>query len=429
MKRKIYNELLKWKDMDIKVKMPLLLYGARQIGKTYILKEFGKNEYKNTVYLNFENDIGLNEIFTDNISPKKLIPKIEQYFSTAINPKDTLIIFDEIQASNRALTSLKYFCEEMPEIDIIGAGSLLGVHINSENFSFPVGKVFTKTMYPLNFEEFLMASDKAIFTDKIKEAFFNNTPLSDELHNILLELYKSYLIVGGMPLSTQSYFEKTSLDFKVAQELIVNTYTSDMSKYSDKAQSVKTINAYNSILAQLSKENKKFQYKLIAKGARASLFGESIDWLVRAGVVIKADKVNVGNAPLEMARDLSSFKLYMSDTGLFCNKAGIIWDNINIFDATYLGGLIENYVATNLVSNNYELYYWESNGKAEVDFIINKDGVNIPIEVKKGKNTKARSLEMFVKQYKPKYSVRISSKNFGFENNIKSVPLYAVHLI
>ena len=429
MNRKIYNELLKWKNMDTKIKMPLLLYGARQIGKTYILKELGKNEYKNTVYLDFEKDTGLKELFNDNISPQKLIPKIEQYFNTTINPEDTLIIFDEIQASNRALSSLKYFCEQMPEIDIIGAGSLLGVHINSENFSFPVGKVFTKTMYPLDFEEFLMVSDKAIFADKIKEAYINNTPISEELHNILLELYKSYLIVGGMPIAVQSYFEKTSLDFKVAQNLIINTYTSDMSKYSEKSQSIKTINTYNSILAQLAKENRKFQYKLIAKGARASLFGESIDWLVRAGVVIKTDKVNVGDAPLEMARDLSSFKLYMSDTGLFCNKAGITWDNINIFNAMYLGGLIENYVATNLASNGYELYYWESNGKAEVDFIINKDGFNIPVEVKKGNNTKSRSLEVYVKQYNPKYSIRISSKNFGFENNIKSIPLYAIHLI
>ena len=428
MKRNIYNELLKWKTMDVKTKMPLLLYGARQIGKTYILKEFGKKEYINTVYLDFEKDVGLKELFIDDISPQKLILKIEQYFNTKINPKDTLLIFDEIQASNRALTSLKYFCEQMPEIDLIGAGSLLGVHINSENFSFPVGKVFTKTMYPLNFEEFLMVSDKAIFADKIKEAFDNDTPLSSELHNILIELYKSYLIVGGMPLSTKSYFEKT-LDFKEAQSLIINTYTSDMSKYSDKSQSIKTINTYNSILTQLAKENKKFQYKLISKGARASLFGESIDWLIRAGVVVKTNKVNVGNAPFEMVRDLSNFKLYMSDTGLFCSKAGITWENIDIFDSIYLGGLIENYIATNLVSNGYELYYWASEGKAEVDFLINKDGFNIPIEVKKGKNTKSKSLEVFVEQYKPKYSIRISSKNFGFENNIKSVPLYAVHLI
>jgi len=428
LKRNIYNELLKWKTMDVKTKMPLLLYGARQIGKTYILKEFGKKEYINTVYLDFEKDVGLKELFIDDISPQKLILKIEQYFNTKINPKDTLLIFDEIQASNRALTSLKYFCEQMPEIDLIGAGSLLGVHINSENFSFPVGKVFTKTMYPLNFEEFLMVSDKAIFADKIKEAFDNDTPLSSELHNILIELYKSYLIVGGMPLSTKSYFEKT-LDFKEAQSLIINTYTSDMSKYSDKSQSIKTINTYNSILTQLAKENKKFQYKLISKGARASLFGESIDWLIRAGVVVKTNKVNVGNAPFEMVRDLSNFKLYMSDTGLFCSKAGITWENIDIFDSIYLGGLIENYIATNLVSNGYELYYWASEGKAEVDFLINKDGFNIPIEVKKGKNTKSKSLEVFVEQYKPKYSIRISSKNFGFENNIKSVPLYAVHLI
>ena len=429
LERRIYEELLQWKNDKSLTKMPLLLYGARQIGKTYIIEEFGKNEYKNMVYLNFEKDVTLDVLFQDNISPDVLLPKIEQYFNTKITIGETLLFFDEIQASNRALTALKYFCEENPNIDIIAAGSLLGVHLEAEKFSFPVGKVYTKTMYPLNFEEFLLASDKKIFAQAIREAFENNTPLPNELHNSLMELYKTYMIVGGMPFVTQNYLDNPGVDIKQLQELILNTYTSDMNKYADKSQSVKNVSTYNSILPQLAKENKKFQYKLIAKGARASLFGDSIDWLVRAGVAIIVNKINAGDGPLEMVKDLSSFKLYMNDIGLCSCKAGITWNNYDIYNPIYLGGIIENYVATNLLANNYELYYWASEGEAEVDFVINKEGLNIPIEVKKSANTKSRSLEIYMKKYKPQYAIRISARNFGFENNVKSVPLYAVYLI
>lgn len=265
MKRKMENYLIWWKNLG-KEKMPLLLYGARQIGKTYLLQEFGKNYYKNTVYLNFETETDLINLFSDSINPQKLIPKLENYFNTKIVPKDTLLIFDEIQSCNRALTSLKYFTEEANQYDLIAAGSLLGVHISSKNFSFPVGKVITKTMYPLSFEEFLWESDKSIFIDKIKECFNNNIPIEESLHNNLIELYKNYLIVGGMPLAVYNYFNNDKiLSFKEIQKLIIDTYTSDMSKYSDKSQSIKTINTYESIVPQLAKNNKKFQYKYIEK--------------------------------------------------------------------------------------------------------------------------------------------------------------------
>lgn len=429
MKRKMEEYLIWWKNLG-KEKMPLLLYGARQTGKTYLLQEFGEKYYKNTVYLNFETEINLINLFNDSIDPNKLLPKIEKYFNTKIIPNETLLIFDEIQSCNRALTSLKYFTEQANQYDIIAAGSLLGVHISSKDFSFPVGKVITKTMHPLSFEEFLWESDKSIFIDKIKYCFDKNIPIEESLHINLLELYKDYLIVGGMPLAVYNYFHNDRiLNFKEVQKLIIDTYISDMSKYSSSSQSIKTINTYESIVVQLAKDNKKFQYKYIEKGARASLFGESIDWLIRAGVVLKCDKVKRADIPLAIAKDISSFKLYMSDIGLCSYKAGISKDKLNYFDNVFMGGITENYIANTLVYNNYDLYYWESNAQAEVDFLISKDEDIIPLEVKSSNATRSLSLNSYMKKYNPKYAIRISTKNFGFENNIKSVPLYAAYLI
>jgi len=429
MKRKIETYLKWWKDLG-KERMPLLLYGARQTGKTYLLREFGADNYKNTVYLNFETEPALAPLFADSINPHKLIPKLERFFEVQIFPGNTLIIFDEIQSCNRALTSLKYFCEDAPEYDLIGAGSLLGVHISSDNYSFPVGKVITKMMYPLSFEEFLCESDKAAFKDMIEGCFKNDIPIERSLHEALLNLYREYLIVGGMPLAVYNYFKGDRiLNYKEIQKIIIDTYVSDMTKYTDKSQSVKTINTFDSIVPQLAKENRKFQYKLIAKGARASLFGESIDWLIRAGVIIQCTKITHGNMPLNISKDNSAFRIYMGDVGLASFKAGLTRNNLGVFDRTFLGGITENYVACTLSCNDHELFYWESDATAEVDFVIARDGTNIPIEVKSNDNTRSYSLNSYIKKYRPEYAIRISGKNFGFENSIKSVPLYAAYLI
>ena len=429
MKRKIEKYLSWWKGLG-KEKMPLLLYGARQTGKTYLLREFGANNYKNTVYLNFETEPALAHLFAESINPGKLLPKIERHLNTRISPKDTLLVFDEIQSCNRALTSLKYFCEESPEYDLIGAGSLLGVHTSSKDFSFPVGKVITKTMYPMGFEEFLWASDHAVFADRIEECFHSNVPMDQALHESLLALYREYLLVGGMPLVAHNYFNHDRmLDYTEVQRIILDTYVSDMSKYTDRAQSIKTIGTFDSIVPQLAKDNRKFQYKLIAKGARASLFGESIDWLVRAGVVLKCTRTPSGDTPPEISKDISAFKLYMGDIGLTSFRAGLTRENMGIFDKTFLGGIAENYVANSLACNDYELYYWESDSKAEVDFVIMRDGKLIPLEVKAGEKTRSYSLNSYMNRYGPDYAIRVSGKNFGFENGIKSIPLYAVYLI
>jgi len=429
MKRKIERYLKWWKGLG-QEKMPLLLYGARQIGKTYLLREFGANYYKNTVYLNFETEPALAHLFAESIDPNKLLPKIERYLDARISPLDTLIIFDEIQSCNRALTSLKYFCEEAPEYDLIGAGSLLGVHTTSQDFSFPVGKVITKMMYPLSFEEFLWASDYAAFAKRIEECFHNDAPMEQKLHESLLSLYREYLLVGGMPLAAYNYFNSDRIiNYTEVQRIILDTYVSDMTKYTDRAQSIKTISTFDSIVPQLAKDNRKFQYKLIAKGARASLFGESIDWLIRAGVVLKCAKISSGRLPPEITKDVSAFRLYMGDIGLTSFKAGLKRENLGTFDNTFMGGITENYVANNLVCNDYDLYYWESDAKAEIDFVIMRGGKLIPLEVKANENTRSYSLNSYMKQYGPEYAIRTSGKNFGFENGIKSVPLYAAYLI
>ena len=410
--------------------MPLILYGARQVGKTYIVTEFGRENYKNMIYVNFEQDEKIIPYFESSVSPEEIIRILEKFYNEKIIPHDTLIFFDEVQNCNRALTSLKYFTEQAPEYDIIAAGSLLGVTINREKYSFPVGKVLMKTVYPLDFEEFLWAKGEDLLTEKIKEGFEKNIPINESLHIQALDLYKEYLIVGGMPMVVKSYLQNLkTIDFVEIQNLILSAYTADMAKYTENNQSIKTIAAYESIPSQLGKENKKFQYSMIQKGARASLFGESIDWLINAGLVLKCDKTTRGDVPPNMYADVSTFKIYMSDVGLLSNKAKITKNNLEEYNQLYRGAITENYVANQLVQNGYDLYYWETTSGSEVDFIIIKDEKIIPIEVKSSDNVKAKSLRSFMNQYSPQYCIRISSKNFGMENSIKSVPLYATFLI
>lgn len=431
MQRKIVRKLIQWKDSDGK-RLPLLVYGARQVGKTYAIQEFARKYYKNNVYVNLERMEDIAQKFNSDISPNTIVPFLESSLNTKIIPEETLIIFDEIQACERALTSLKYFAEEAPEYHLIAAGSLLGVAINRQKYSFPVGKVQMLTLYPVDFEEFLWALDKKWLIDEIRQCYNNNSPMNDLWHQDLLELYRYYLVIGGMPHAINEYVTgKSTLKVSDIQTDILNSYLADMSKYASVNESIKIRGVYDSLPAQLAKENRKFQYKLIRKGATASLFESSLDWLLAAGIVLKCRKVNHGKVPLTAFSDLSSFKIYMSDVGLLTSKAKISYENVilskNIND--FKGALTENYVAQALKCNGYEIYYWESNSIAEVDFVIQKNGEVIPIEVKADVNTRSKSLNVFISKYKPSYAIRISAKNFGFENNIKAIPLYATFLI
>ncbi len=430
MEREIIKDLIKWKES--KNRKPLIVHGARQVGKTYIIKQFGKKYYDNLIYVNFETNKEFSSQIEDDINAKYLINKLELFFGEKIIPEKTLIFFDEVQANERALTSLKYFCEDAREYHIIAAGSLLGIAINRENYSFPVGKVQMMNMYPLSFKEFLISVGREYLINEIQNHFETNQRIDKDIHELCLKLYRTYLIVGGMPEVVQTYLEeqKTISAIDIQTE-ILESYERDMTKYANSSLSNRIISAFNSIPVQLAKDNKKFQYKVIARGGTSSIFGEAILWLKNSGIVNQIYKVNPV-LPLEMHKDLASFKLYMSDVGLFVNKAGYPLYQLDVNTTPTMismGPLTEHYVANELRKNSYIPYYWESKGKAELDFVIQKEMDIIPIEVKTSTHTKSRSLDVYMKTYRPKYAIRISEKNFGFENNIKSVPLYAVFCI
>lgn len=358
-----------------------------------------------------------------------IINKLENYFNKRIYPQKTLIIFDEIQACERAITALKYFNEEANEYHIIAAGSLLGVVLNRKNVSFPVGKVDELKMYPLNFEEFLCALDQKILLETIKKCYKNNEYLDDVLHNKALQLFRSYLVIGGMPeavnnfLKTNSYISATRLVGK-----IYNNYLNDLSKYTTKSEAIKNKACYESITSQLFKENKNFKYSEVEKGKNSQYFGSSIDWLLYAGICLKSKLVSVPKKPLKFHLDEHLFRLYLSDVGLFrycadLNISSIL--NVNYRDdITEI--LAENYVACEFTSNNINLCYWTGKRLSEIEFMIEDENNVIPVEVKAGVRVTSKSLDVYRQMNKFTYGYRISRKNFGFENNIKSVPLYAV---
>jgi predicted AAA+ superfamily ATPase len=343
-----------------------------------------------------------------------------------------LLIFDEIQACERALTSLKYFCEDAPQYHIAAAGSLLGVTLNRSKFSFPVGKIDKIMLYPLDFEEFLWALGRKNGAELIRECFEADRKFT--AHADFLDLYKLYLLVGGMPRVISEYIENNDYNrISVTQRNINDAYIADMVKYAQPTETNKILAAFNSIPAQLAKENHKFQYKIIKTGARAYEYEAPIDWLQAAGIVRKCVKVTEGGFPLELFAQHNSFKVYLLDAGLLSSKyhlpANVLLSDFSGFD-NIKGALAENYVFSTLTANGYDPHYWESEGKAEVDFVFqDKNGKIIPVEVKSSENNRSRSLNLYVSKYKPDYAIRISAKNFGFGNSIKSIPLYAVWCI
>ena len=428
MKRKALKQLEDWKKKSDR--MPLIVNGARQVGKTYLIKEFGEMYFKNTVYFNLETNLAVNSYFETDIHPLRIIQYLETASGQRIIPEETLLVLDEIQSCPRALTALKTFCEEAPQYYIVCAGSLLGVAVNRDNYSFPVGKVNEIQLFPMDFEEFLNALNEDLLMSEIRAHFASDLKMPEILHNKALDYYKQYLIVGGMPAVVNEFVHTQSLlTAAEIQGRIQNEYISDMAKYASATTSVKIRACYNSVPVQLAKENKKFQYKIVQRGGTATIFGESIEWLNFAGVVLKCQKVEHGYMPVAVYADLSDFKLYMSDVGLLTAKSGMAQQTILSSveeDNGFLGALSENYVAQALKANGHSLFYWKNDNTAELDFVLQRDGEVVPVEVKKGSRTKSVSMNMFLKKYKSSYAIRISKKNFGFENNIKSVPFYAV---
>ena len=432
MKRNAMNDLINWKDK--KNRKPLLLYGARQVGKTYLVKEFGNTYFEDMIYINFETNNLVGKIFENDINVQNIIKNLELFFGKKIIKEKTLIFFDEIQRNTRALSSLKYFCEDANDYFVVAAGSLLGVHINQKDYSFPVGKVDFLTIYPLSFDEFLLNSGYDGLIQEIKDCYNSNKKIDDTIHEKALDLYYDYLTLGGMPEVVNDYLVNKSLIGAIDyQKNIVESYKNDITKYCEYTNLAnKVIAAFDSIPVQLGKDNKKFQYKLIQKGGTSSIFGDSIDWLLNAGIVNKCIKTKIG-IPLKMYEEVDSFKLYMNDVGLLTNLSEFplyLLKNRDAANDLMIGMLTENYVATTFKINGLNLNYWKNEYDSELDFILQSSNGNIiPVEVKTSIHTKSRSLNNYMTEYNPVYAIRISFKNFGFENNIKSVPLYAVFCI
>ena len=427
MKRILYINLVNWKKS--KRRKPLLLQGARQVGKTYLVNEFGNNEYENFIYLNFEQTPDLGTLFKKELSPVKIIENISLYIGRKITSKDTLLFFDEIQASPLALTSLKYFYEQAPDFHIIAAGSLLGVSIGKES-PFPVGKVNFMSLYPMSFAEYLIAFNENLIAEKLS----NTTeikPLPQVLHEKLLAHLKTYLFLGGMPEVVKDYLENKDIEaVRQIQNEILEAYKRDFSKYTEKNQAVKISELWNSIPYQLAKENKKFKYSDVRKNSRASTYEQTIEWLSKAGLIHIANNTGTPKLPLSGYTDNSKFKIYMHDTGLLAAMLNIspalILEPTSLF-SEYKGAFTENFVATELIAAGYNnLFYWTSKSDAEVDFIIEKNNKIYPVEVKSGLSRNKKSLRSYEDKYKPEKIYRLSPRNFHQSENFINLPLYVV---
>lgn len=428
--RKAYKTLLDWKNS--KDRKPLVIMGARQVGKTYLANVFGKNEYQSVIYCMLEGNEELQSCF-ETLDCSVIIDKISRVKKTKIVKNEMLIILDEIQSCPKALTSLKMFCEQEKDYHIIALGSLLGIATHRDSFSYPVGKVNQMEMFPLDFEEFLLAYEQEELVEKIKKSYREDLYLDETYHNIAIDFYKKYLFVGGMPEIVKSYIDNENEELvTIKQNEIINQYLSDMNKYNTESEKGKTQLIYKNISRQLAKENKKFKYSLIKSSARARDYEESIEWLELAGIANKINRLEQIKLPLNVYSSISDFKLYMSDVGLLTALGNLRYEDIgskNELLNDFMGGLVENYVFNQLRYNKLNLYYWVYDNSAEVDFITRIVDDIIPIEVKSGYRTRSKSLNKYIESFNPAYAIRVSEKNFGFENGIKSVPLYAVFCV
>ena len=423
MQRNFLRELEEWKNKNQNT--PLMVIGARQIGKTYIINKFCKENYNDYIYINLMNNKGIIEIFDEPINTEEKIKIIKE---------ETIIFFDEIQESENLISALKYFCEAEFPYKIVCAGSLLGVKLKRFKNSFPVGKVIIKYMYPMTFEEFLKAINYEQAIEVIKDCFNKNKKMSNPIHEKLLNYYRLFLATGGMPIAVDNIIKNNLEILKFDNNLlksIIEAYLADMEKYTlNYYETIKIEKIYKNIPNQLAKENKKFQFSKIEPYARRRDFETSLDWLIASKLVIPCYFVEKFETPLKGFMDEQKFKLYLSDTGILTELLEIPRNKILLNENfQYKGVIAENYVANELQANGISLYYWAKNQVAEIDFLIDTQKGVIPIEVKANENKKSKSLNYFMQNTKKDLAIRISANNFGIENKIKSVPLYAVFCI
>ena len=427
MYRLLTDDLLKWKNK--KNRLPLILKGARQTGKTWLLNEFGATAFHDVLYINFENAPGLKEAFDGDISPQRIIDLLGALHGKRIKPQETLMIFDEVQEIPRALTALKYFAENAPEYAICCAGSLLGVALHS-GASFPVGKVDYLTLQPLNFEEFLLANGEDMLIGFVKNNGIREIPKA--LAEKLTDYLKLYFIIGGMPAAVVSWIDTRDFSLVEKRQLaILETYENDFSKHPPKNIVPKLRYLWNSIPSQLAKENKKFIYGLVREGARARDYEEAMLWLLDSGLLRKVGRITKAAAPLKAYEDLKAFKLYHLDVGLLRVmselSAEAILAGIEIFEE-FKGALTEQFVLSELAGKDFirNIYYWTSEATAEVDFVFADNWDIYPVEVKAGENLQARSLKVYRERYAPRLAIRTSLSNLRLDGGLLNIPLFAL---
>jgi predicted AAA+ superfamily ATPase len=424
MNRLLIQEMVAWKNS--KNRKPLIIQGARQVGKTWLMKEFGKQEFEQVVYLNFESSSRLNNLFSVDFNIERIIAVIEIETNRKIIPETTLLIFDEIQEVEKGLTGLKYFQEQASNYYIVAAGSLLGISLQKSN-SFPVGKVDFMKLYPMSFIEFLENSGEQRLVEQIKNKNWN---VISSFHEKLVELLRLYYFVGGMPEVVFNYLESKDLEVvRTLQQKIIIGYENDFAKYAPNEIVPKIKLVWNSLISQIAKENRKFIYGQIKKGARAKDFEMAINWLVDAGLVLKVNRIEKPTMPLNAYADFDAFKLFLIDIGLL-NAIGnldkkILLENNSIL-TEYKGALTEQFVCQQLKIKT-DIYYWVApNATAEIDFIFQNHNEIIPVEVKAEENLKSKSLKVFVDKFENKNAVRTSMSKFRTENWLTNVPLYAI---
>jgi len=423
-RRELLEDLHNWKES--KDRKPILLKGARQTGKTWIMKEFGKECFDYVADFNFDRDIELNSIFEKTKATDRIVKELSLYTNVPILPGKTLIIFDEIQMSEGALNSLKYFCEDAPEYHVIAAGSLLGVAIRQKNMSVPVGKVEILHLYPVSFREFLHTSDERSwrYINQLKSI----EPLPEIIHHRLELEYKRYLVTGGMPEAITTLLENKGM-LKVDEVLqhILDLYQLDFSRYASPVEIPRINSLWNSLPSQLAKENRKFIYRIVRSGARAREYEDGLLWLEEAGLIYRIFNVSKPAIPLSGYQDLSAFKIYACDCGLLRRLAKLspeVIMNSNVGFTEFKGALTENFVLQSLMlQNDAKPFYWSSGNKAEVDFIWQMDSGVVPIEVKSETRISGKSLSVYSKQFKPPVRVRISMNNLRENDGLLSCPI------
>lgn len=426
MERSIYSSLKKWKESP--TRKPLILQGARQVGKTYILKEFGAREYSEVVYINCDDNNDMQNMFVD-YDVDRIIRSLSAISGVSIKPSTTLLILDEIQEVERGLASLKYFCEKAPEYHVAVAGSLLGITLH-EGTSFPVGKVDMLYMYPMDFEEFLLAMGKEQLVELLRS---NSWSALTPLRGMLTELLRQYYFVGGMPEAVKAYVERGDIwEVRSIHSKIIDAYRNDMSKHAPKQQVQRINMVWNSIPSQLARDNKKFIYGALRKGARANDFEIAIQWLVDSGLVHKVHRISKPVVPLKFYEDMSSFKLFLLDCGLLGALSETPPEQIligdNVFEE-YKGAFTENYVLQQLKSlpRTFVYYYSNDNSTLEIDFVVQHNAHVIPIEVKAEENLRAKSLRQFVTDNTGLHGVRFSMSDYREQDWLTNVPLWALN--